>query len=52
MNGGGLGSVFLHLAADTNWHALFEELIQDFDAKRLKRHQTAMLKKAGVPLPD
>ena len=46
----GLGSVFLHLAAEINWHALFGDLIQDFDAARLKRRQAAMLKKAGVPL--
>ena len=48
----GLGSVFLHLAAEINWHALFEELIRDFDAARLKRRQAAMLKKAGVPLAE
>ena len=48
----GLGSVFLHLDAEINWHALFEELIEDFDAKRLHRRQTAMLKKAGVPSLD
>ena len=47
----GLGSVFLHLRAEINWHRLFEELIQDFDAKRLKRRQAAALKKAQVPLP-
>ncbi len=48
----GLGSVFLHLAAEINWHALFEDLIQDFDVARLKRRQTSMLKKAGVPLAE
>ena len=48
----GLGSVFLHLDAEVNWHALFESLIQDFDVKRLKRRQVAMLRRAGVPLPD
>ena len=48
----GLGSVFLHLAAEINWHALFEDLIQDFDEGRLKRRQAAMLKKAGVPLAE
>ena len=48
----GLGSVFLHLDTEINWHALFEDLIQDFDAARLKRRQAAMLRKAGVPLPD
>lgn len=47
----GLGSVFLHLRAEINWHALFEELIAGFDARKLHRRQTAMLKKYGVPLP-
>ena len=47
----GLGSVFLHLKAEVNWHQLFESLIQDFDAAKLQRRQSAMLKKAGVPLP-
>jgi len=47
----GLGSVFLHLAAEINWHQLFEDLIQDFDVKRLKRRQASMLKMAAVPLP-
>jgi len=28
-----------------------EDLIQDFDVKRLKRRQASMLKKAEVPLP-
>ena len=46
----GLGSVFLHLDAEINWHKMFEDLIQDFDVARLKRRQSAMLKKAGVPL--
>ena len=47
----GLGSVFLHLKAEINWHRMFEELIQDFDVRRLHRRQTATLKRAGVPLP-
>ena len=47
----GLGSVFLHLRAEINWHALFEGLIAGFDAKKLHRRQTAMLKKFDVPLP-
>ncbi len=47
----GLGSVFLHIKAEINWHRLFEELIQDFDPKRLHRRQTAALKRAGVPRP-
>ena len=47
----GLGSVFLHLKAEVNWHQLFESLIEGFDAAKLQRRQSAMLKKAGVPLP-
>lgn len=47
----GLGAVFLHLKAEVNWHRLFEELIADFDVKRLARQQKATLKRAGVPLP-
>ncbi len=47
----GLGSVFLHLSAPVNWHALFEELIQGFDLKRLRRRQAAMLKKFELPSP-
>ena len=48
----GLGSVFLHLKARVNWHALFEEMIQDFDLKRLRRRQAAMLRKFELPLPE
>ena len=48
----GLGSVFLHLSAQVNWHALFEELIQDFDLAQLRRRQAAMLKKFDLPLPE
>ncbi|MFQ5959196.1 MAG: ABC1 kinase family protein [Alphaproteobacteria bacterium] len=47
----GLGSVFLHLKAEVNWHRLFHELIQDFDAKRLQRRQNAALRKFAVPPP-
>ena len=47
----GLGSVFLHLKAEINWHRMFVDLTADFDAKRLQRRQTAALKRAGVPLP-
>ena len=47
----GLGSVFLHLKAEVNWHQLFESLIQDFDEATLRRRQKAMLKKAGVQPP-
>ncbi|HET6521702.1 MAG TPA: AarF/ABC1/UbiB kinase family protein, partial [Geminicoccaceae bacterium] len=33
----GLGSVFLHLKAEINWHRLFMELIEGFDVAELER---------------
>ncbi len=45
----GLGSVFLHLKAEINWHQLFQEMIADFDVDALAKRQKAALKKAGVP---
>jgi predicted unusual protein kinase regulating ubiquinone biosynthesis (AarF/ABC1/UbiB family) len=45
----GLGSVFLHLKAEINWHRLFHELIDDFDTARLAARQAAALAAAGVP---
>ena len=48
----GLGSVFVHLAARVNWHALFEELIQGFDLAQLRRRQKAMLKKHDLSPPE
>jgi predicted unusual protein kinase regulating ubiquinone biosynthesis (AarF/ABC1/UbiB family) len=45
----GLGSVFMHLKAEINWHRLFHELIEDFDVAALAKRQTQALAKAGVP---
>lgn len=45
----GLGSVFLHLGAELNFHRLFNEAIEGFDAAELDKRQKAALKKAGVP---
>jgi len=45
----GLGSVFMHLKAEINWHRLFHELIEDFDVGALARRQEEALEKAGVP---
>lgn len=39
----GLGSVFLHLKAEINWYALFNELVADFDAKALEKRQKSLL---------
>ena len=45
----GLGSVFMRLRAEINWHRLFNDLIEDFDAAALGRQQKRALKAAGVP---
>ena len=45
----GLGSVFMHLKAEINWHRLFHELIDDFDAAALAKRQKDVLIRAGVP---
>lgn len=39
----GLGSVFLHLKAEINWHNLFHELVSDFDVNKLQKRQRAAL---------
>jgi predicted unusual protein kinase regulating ubiquinone biosynthesis (AarF/ABC1/UbiB family) len=48
----GLGSVFMHLKAEINWHRVFHQLIEDFDEARLAARQAATLAAAGVPAPD
>ena len=45
----GLGSVFLHLKAEINWHRLFHDLIDGFDLKALEKRQAKALKTAKVP---
>ncbi|HCX67376.1 MAG TPA: ABC transporter ATP-binding protein, partial [Rhodobiaceae bacterium] len=45
----GLGSVFLHLGAELNFHKLFNATIDAFDVAKLDKRQNAALKKAGVP---
>ena len=40
----GLGSVFMHLRASINWHRLFNDLIEDFDADSLAKRQAKALK--------
>ncbi len=44
----GLGSVFLHLKAEVNWHRLFHEMIADFDVRKLAKRQAAALKSVGL----
>ena len=48
----GLGSVFMHLQAEINWHQLFMDLIADFDLDALTRRQSAALQAQGLPLPS
>ena len=45
----GLGSVYLHLKAELNWHRLYEDLIADFDAAQLTARQASALENCGVP---
>ncbi len=47
----GLGSVFMHLKAEVNWHRLFEALIEEFDVTALDRRQKQGLKAVGIPAP-
>lgn len=44
----GLGSVFMHLKAEINWHRLFHDLIDDFDIDGMKARQDAALTAAGL----
>ncbi|MEL7030139.1 MAG: AarF/ABC1/UbiB kinase family protein [Pseudomonadota bacterium] len=45
----GLGSVFLHLEANMNFHRLFEDAIADFTLEAVRERQSAALKQARVP---
>jgi len=44
----GLGSVFMHLKAEINWHAMFHGLIDGFDAAALAARQQAALHRHGL----
>ena len=48
----GLGSVFMHLDAEINWHQMFHDLIRDFDVKVLEKRQKQVLKARDLPLPE
>jgi hypothetical protein len=45
----GLGSVFLHLRAEINWHRLFHGMIDGVDLACGEGRQAAALKHAKVP---
>ena len=44
----GLGSVFLRLNAEINWYRMFQEMISDFDVKKLEKNQKKVLRKCGL----
>jgi predicted unusual protein kinase regulating ubiquinone biosynthesis (AarF/ABC1/UbiB family) len=44
----GLGSVFLHLGAEINWHRMFKELIHGFDVAALDKRQKKLMKQVGL----
>jgi predicted unusual protein kinase regulating ubiquinone biosynthesis (AarF/ABC1/UbiB family) len=44
----GLGSVFIHLKTELNWHRLFEELIADFEIDAMGKRQAKVLEKNGI----
>ena len=46
----GLGSVFVRLGAQQNWHNLFHALIEGFDEAKLAERQAAALAEARVPV--
>jgi hypothetical protein len=48
----GLGSVFMHLDAEINWHQMFHDLIRNFDVSALERRQRDALERLGLPLPS
>lgn len=47
----GLGSVFTHLKAEINWHRMFHELIDDFDAKAVDLSQEKAVKAVKLTIP-
>ena len=44
----GLGSVFLHLRAEINWHEMFHDLIGGFSVEALHSRQATALRESGV----
>jgi predicted unusual protein kinase regulating ubiquinone biosynthesis (AarF/ABC1/UbiB family) len=47
----GLGSVFLHLGAELNFHRLFNEAIEKFSLERVAQRQARVLSGAGLAAP-
>ncbi len=44
----GLGSVFIHLKAEINWHRLFEDMISGFNLEETRKRQATALKKFSI----
>ena len=44
----GLGSVFLHLKSEVNWHRLFHDLIDDFSVDTLSKKQKSLCDSVGI----
>ncbi|HLO76326.1 MAG TPA: AarF/ABC1/UbiB kinase family protein [Magnetospirillum sp.] len=44
----GLGSVFLHLRAEVNWHRLFHDLVADFHVDTMTKRQSQALTAVGL----
>ena len=44
----GLGSVFMRLKAEVNWHRIFEDMIEEFDINQLTKKQIQISKHAGI----
>ena len=45
----GLGSVFMHLGAEVNWHELFHDLIDNFSIEALAMRQLKAVEMNGLP---
>ena len=45
----GLGSVFMHLKAEVNWHQLFHGMIDDFTLEVLQTRQKNAIRQVGLP---
>ena len=45
----GLGSVFMHLGAEVNWHNLFHDLIDDFSVEAIASRQKEAVAQVGLP---
>ncbi len=45
----GLGSVFMHLGGEVNWHGLFHDLIDDFSIESLAARQREAAETIGLP---